>query len=62
MAAKRAKDLHSGKIALVSSYHKEPYLALEEIQDGMIQLVYKTKEQENKAKSPQLDADDKEDE
>lgn len=41
MASKRAKALHAGKTPLVDSLHKESYMALEEIRDGKVYLVYR---------------------
>ena len=44
MAAKRAKALHGGKMPLLSSLHKDTYLALEEIQNEKIRLAYREEE------------------
>ena len=42
IAAKRAKDLHTGRASqLVPSLHKHPYMALEEINEKAIQLEYR---------------------
>lgn len=44
MAAKRAKALHAGKMPLLSSLHKDTYLALEEIRNGKLNLAYREEE------------------
>ncbi len=41
MASKRAKALHAGRTPLVDSLHKESYMALEEIREGKVFLVYR---------------------
>jgi len=47
MASRRAKDLHTGKsVGLVPSEHKVPYLALEEIKNHAVELVYREDEPE----------------
>lgn len=41
VAVRRAKDLHTGKAAqLLPSDHKHPYMALEEIKEESIGLLY----------------------
>ena len=45
IAVKRAKDLHEeDKVQLVFNHHTSPYLALQEIRDGMITPVYREEE------------------
>lgn len=45
VAAKRAKDLHDeDKAQLVFNHITSPYLALQELRDGMISAVYKEEE------------------
>lgn len=45
VAAKRAKDLHnSQKTPLVDSGRTAPYVALEELNSGMIKMVYREEE------------------
>lgn len=58
MASKRAKDLHLGKIPLVSSLHKEPYQAILEIREGMIDLVYRDEDETDSDKLKSSDAED----
>ncbi len=41
MASKRAKALHAGRTPRVDSLHKESYMALEEIRDEKVYLVYR---------------------
>jgi len=41
MASKRAKDLHRGQTQLVPSYHRDTYVALEEIRENAIKLEYR---------------------
>lgn len=40
MATKRAKDLRNGKVPLLPPEHKEPYQALLEIREGLLELAY----------------------
>lgn len=44
MAAKRAKALHTGKLPLVDSFHKDTYLALEEARSNKVRLAYRVEE------------------
>lgn len=45
IAVKRAKDLHEeDKVQLVFNHHTSPYLALQEIRDGLIIPVYREEE------------------
>lgn len=47
IAVKRAKDLHEeDKVQLVFNHHTSPYLALQELRDGMITAVYREEEPE----------------
>ena len=41
MASRRAKDLARGKAPLIDSIHRETYLAIEEIREGYLGLVYR---------------------
>ncbi|MCH8075038.1 MAG: DNA-directed RNA polymerase subunit omega [SAR324 cluster bacterium] len=57
IAVKRAKDLHEeDKVQLVFNHHTSPYLALQEIRDGLITPVYR--EEEPPVEQIQGDADD----
>jgi len=45
LAAKRAKDLHDhDKISLADDHFTSPYLALQEIKEGKINLTYSEEE------------------
>ena len=45
LAAKRAKDIHDhNKASLVDNHLTAPYLALQELQYGMIELAYSEEE------------------
>ena len=57
MAAKRAKDLHDNdKFPLADDHFTSPYLALQEIKEGKINLTYTEEEPE-----PELIEDDSDD-
>ena len=58
LATKRAKDLHTGRRATLVDFRKESYQAIQEINEGLLELVYK---EEEPAKVLDLDGDDGED-
>ena len=61
IAVKRAKDLHEeDKVQMVFNHHTSPYLALQEIRDGLITAVYR--EEEPPVEQIEEDSDEGEDE
>ena len=62
IAVKRAKDLHEeDKVQLVFNHHTPPYLALQEIRDGMITPVYREEEPPVEQIGEEADEGDEED-
>ena len=59
VAAKRAKDIHTGRRAALVDYRKEAYQALQELNENRLELVYK---EEEPVEVLDLNADDGEDE
>lgn len=59
IAVKRAKDLHEeDKAQLVYNHHTSPYLALQELRDGMITAAYR--EEQPPSEQIEDDGDDEE--
>lgn len=62
IAVKRAKDLHEeDKVQLVFNHHTSPYLALQEIRDGLIIPVYREEEPPVEQIGEESDEGDEED-
>ena len=59
VAAKRAKDLHTGRRAALVDFRKESYQAIQEINEGRLELIYK---EDEPVAALDLDADDGDDE
>ena len=60
MASRRAKNLARGKAPLIDSIHRETYMAIEEIREGYIGLVYRDDDETKALEAETEESEEKE--